>query len=101
MAAEVASAPFDFVAIATNVGVGIGFAVAAITAIRTALKKLKESLPAENPTTNKVVGGMILDHTSMMMWSESNRVVGEKLDDLTDEMKELRFAVTQLKDKID
>lgn len=99
MATEIA-ASLDVTSIATNVGVGLGLAGAAITAIWKAVKKIKEAMPADDPTVNRVVGGMIMDHTTLLHWSESNRTVGDKLDDLTDEMKELRFAITQLKDKM-
>lgn len=100
MAAEIAASSPDFVAIATNVGVGIGFVAAAITAIWRAVKKLKEAMPASNPTTSKVVGGMIMDHTTLLMWSESNKDVVEAMKDHEREMRELRYALTSLKDKI-
>lgn len=99
MAAEIA-ASLDPTTLVTNIVAGLTIAGASITAIWKAVKRIKEAMPAEDSTVNRVVSGMIMDNTTLLMWSESNRTVGDKLDDLTDEMKELRFAVTQLKDKM-
>lgn len=99
MATEITS-QLDLTTIATNVGVGLGLAAAAITAIWKAVKKIKEAIPADDPAPAKVVGGMIIDHVTLLHWAESNRTVSEGLDDLRDEMKELRFALVQLKDKM-
>lgn len=91
----------DFITIATNVGVFLAAAGTVIAAIWSAVKKIKTVMPdATNATANKVVGGMIMDHTTMMMWSESNKGVTESIKDLEHEMRELRFAVTQLKDAV-
>lgn len=98
-ATELVSSP-DFVSIVTNVGVFLAAAGTVVAAIWSAVKKIRTALPADQPTTGRVMSGMIMDNTTLLMWSESNRTVGDKIDDLTDEMKELRFAVTQLKDKM-
>lgn len=100
MAAELAASSPGFVTIVTNAGVFLAAMGTAAAAVWSAVKKIKTALPADQPTTGKVVSGMIMDNTTLLMWSESNRTVGDKIDDLTDEMKELRFAVTQLKDKL-
>lgn len=99
MATEIASSP-EFITIVTNVGVFLAAAGTVALSIWQAVKKIRTAMPADQPTTGKIVGGMIVDHTAMLMWSESNRTVGEKLDDVRDEMRELRFAITQLKDKM-
>lgn len=97
---QIAVSP-DFITIATNVGVFLAAAGTVIAAIWSAVKKIKTVMPeANNPTTNKVVGGMIMDHTTMLMWSESNKGVTESIKDLEHEMRELRFVVTQLKDAV-
>lgn len=99
MATEIVSSP-DFTTIVTNVGVFFAAASSVALAIWSAVKKIKTAMPAESPTTNKVVGGMIVDHTSMLMWSETNRMVVDALRDHQKEMQELRFAITSLKDKL-
>lgn len=99
MAELITSSP-DFVTIVTNVGVFLAAAGTVVAAIWSAVKKIKTAMPADNPTTNKVVGGMIVDHTAMLMWSETNRMVVDALRDHQNEMKELRFALTSLKDKM-
>ncbi|TXH41238.1 MAG: hypothetical protein E6Q97_38030 [Desulfurellales bacterium] len=97
---QIAVSP-DFPTIATNVGVFLAAAGTVIAAIWSAVKKIKSVTPeATAATANKVVGGMIMDHTTILMWSESNRGVSESIKDLEHEMRELRFAVTQLKDAV-
>lgn len=71
-----------------------------IAAIWSAVKKVKSASPVESSGPHKVIAGSIMDHSHMLLWSESNRTLGSKVDDLADEMRELRFAVTQLKDKL-
>lgn len=94
------AASLDLTSLATNVGVGLGLAGAALAGIWKSVKKIKEALPADDASPTKVVGGMIADHTTILMWTESNRTAGEAMGDLEKEVRELRFAVTQLKDKI-
>lgn len=97
---QVVSSP-DFITITTNVGVFLAALGTVVAAIWTAVKKIKTVTPESTAQqTQKVIGGMILDHTTMLMWSESNKEVAEALRDLKDEMKETRFAMTQLKDAL-
>lgn len=97
--AELLTSSPDFVTIATNVGVFLVAAGTVITAIWSAAKKIKAAMPADTPQS-KVVGGMIVDHTSMLMWSESNRLVVDALRDHQKEMMELRFVMSQVRDKL-
>lgn len=91
----------DFIAVVTNVGVFLAASGTVIAAIWSAAKKVKSVASDDSPSPHhKVVGGMLMDHASLIMWSESNRTVGDKVDDLADEMRELRFAIIQLKDKL-
>lgn len=99
MATEIASSP-DFVTIVTNVGVFLAAAGTVVAAIWQAVKKVRTALPADQPTTGRVMSGMIMDNTTLLMWSESNRTSAEAMGDLEKEVRELRFAVTQLKDKM-
>lgn len=71
-----------------------------IAAIWSAAKKVKSVSADDSSAPHRVVGGMLMDHASLIMWSESNRTVGDKVDDLADEMRELRFAIIQLKEKL-
>ena len=98
----------DFVTIATNIGVFFVMVGTVITSIWASVKKIKSSQPEDEATApgTKLIGGAILDNHSMLMWSESNRIVAEKLHEMTDalrdnnkEMMELRFAMTRLLDK--
>lgn len=86
----------DLVTIITNVAVFVAAAGTTIAAIWGAVKKIKSALPDEK--TGKVIGGAIMETTTILMWSESNRDVVDALRDHQKEMMELRFAVTQLKD---
>lgn len=94
----IASSP-DFVTIATNIGVFLAVAGTTIAAIWSAVKKVKAAFPESAQSTGqKVIGGAIMDSTTMLMWSESNRDVVDALRDHQKELMELRFAVTQLRD---
>lgn len=91
----------DFITIVTNVGVLLAASGTVIAAIWSAVKKIKTiGDTANSPTASKVVSGMIIDNTTMLMWSESNRDVTEALREMHREMMELRFAVVQLKDTV-
>lgn len=110
MAAPLVSPP-DFVTLITNVGIFIATAGATVVAIYSAVKKVEEALPDDANNKTKVVGGMIVDHTSMLMWSESNRLVVDAIeshqntmrdttDKVTKEIMELRFVMSQVRDKL-
>ncbi len=90
----------DLVTIITNVGVFVAAVGTVIAAIWSAAKKVKSAMPDQREDRQRVIGGMILDNTTLLLWSESNRDVVAVMQDVKDEMKELRFALTQLKDKM-
>lgn len=95
---QIVSSP-DFVSIATNAGVFFAAVGTVIAAIWSAVKKIKTVETGADPkTASKVLGGAILDSTTILMWQESNRDVVEALRDHQKEVMELRFAVVQLKD---
>lgn len=106
MVAQAVTSP-DTVTLITNIAVFLAAAGTTVAAIWSAVKKIKTVLPQDAATTKSVVGGMIMDHTTLLMWSESNRTVSEKLDEAmavirenTRETVELRFVMTQVKDKL-
>lgn len=95
---QVVTSP-DFVSIATNAGVFLAAVGTVIAAIWSAVKKIKSVETGTDPkTASKVLGGAILDATTILMWQESNRDVVEALRDHQKEVMELRFAVVQLRD---
>lgn len=95
---QVVSSP-DFVSIATNAGVFLAAVGTVIAAIWSAVKKIKSvEVGSDAKTASKVIGGAIMDTTTLLMWQESNRDVAEALRDHQKEMMELRFAVIQLRD---
>lgn len=90
----------DFITIATNVGVFLAASGTVIAAIWSAVKKVKSVSSSDNTGPHKVIAGSIMDHSHLFMWSESNRTLGGQVSDLTDEVRELRFSIVQLKDKL-
>ena len=94
---NVASSP-DFVTIITNIAVLVAAVGTTIAAIWGAVRKIKSALPEDK--AERVIGGAIMDTTTLLMWSESNRDVADAMHQNTKEMMELRFAVTSLKDKL-
>lgn len=90
----------DFITVITNAGVFLAAVGTVIAAIWSAVKKIKTVEGATENTATKVIGATILDNTTLLMWSESNRVVAEALRDHQREMMELRFAIVQLKEAL-
>lgn len=83
-----------------NLGVITAAIAAAVVGSLTAVKSIKKSFievfkdDDKGKPDVKVASAMIMETTTLLMWSESNR-------DVVDEMKELRFAITRLTDKIE
>lgn len=101
-----ASTP-DLASIATNLGVFTLAIMATVAGIYNALKKIKAGQPG--PTdASRLQAGVIVESTSMLMWSESNRDVVESNESVVrsnyavrDEMKELRHQIERLRDGLD
>ena len=70
-----------------------------IAAIWQTVKKIKAALPEDAAT--KIVGGSIMDTTSMIMFVESQRELTGTVRDNTRELMELRYAVHSLKESFD
>lgn len=93
-AASVASSPFLEVAKTWVTYIGV-LAVAIVTAyagIRKALKDLKSG-EVSGTTTDKVMAATLIETHTMLLWSESNRGVGDALRDLTDKIESLSHAI--------
>ena len=89
----------DFVTIVTNIGVLLAAIGTVIAAIWGAAKKIKSALPDDSGSTaTKIVGGSIMDTTTMMLFVESQREMMNAMRENTKEVMELRFAVHSLKD---
>lgn len=89
----------DFITIVTNVGVFLAASGTVIAAIWSAVRKIKTvGDTSSQMMSSRVAGGMIMDNTTLLMLSESNRDVTEAVRELHKETMELRFAVIQLKD---
>lgn len=82
----------DLTAVITNVGVFLVAAAATGSAIWKTLKTIKANDDQTTPT--KVLGASIIETTTMLMWSESNRSVCES-------NRELRDAVVALKHEME
>lgn len=92
--ASVASSPFLEVAKTWVTYIGV-LAVALVTAyagIRKALKDLKTG-EVSGSVQEKVVSATLIETHTMMLWSESNRSVGEAIRDLTDKLESLSHAL--------
>lgn len=91
----------DFTTLVTNIGVFLAASGAVVAAIWSAAKKadIFETSKKDN-AVERVIGGHIMDNTTLMMWAESNRGVIDALRDHQREMAELRFALVQLKEAV-
>lgn len=92
--------PPDFVTIITNIAVFVTASGATLAAIWGTVRRIRSAIPEEKGKGEKVIGGAIMDTTTLLMWSESNRDVIDAIHQNTKEMMELRFAVTSLKDRL-
>jgi hypothetical protein len=97
---HIVSSP-DFISIVTNVGVFLAALGTVVAAIWGAVKKIKTLTPdAASPVAQSVIGGSIMENSTLLLWSDSNRGVIDALRDHQKEMMELRFAVLQLRDTL-
>lgn len=85
---------------AANLAVLLAAVVAAAIGSLTAVKQIKKSFmeifkddDKAKPDT-KVASAMLMETYTLAMWSESNR-------DVVEQMKELRFEIRRLSDKIE
>lgn len=88
----------DVTTFAANVVVFLTAITAAVVGSLSAVKKIKESWLESNKgepakITAMVAGTSIMESTTLLMWSESNRNVCEALDDMTKELRELRHEL--------
>lgn len=91
----------DFITIITNVGVLLAAIGTVIAAIWSAVKKIKTMMPEDTHAATKVVGGSIMDSTTMIMFTESQREMMGAMRENTREMMELRHAVLRLRESFD
>lgn len=96
---NVVSSP-DLVTIFTNVGVFLAAVGTVIAAIWGAAKKIKSVMP-DDPGATKIVGGSIMDTTTMIMFTESQREMMAAMRETTRELVELRHTMERLKDSFD
>jgi hypothetical protein len=99
------------------IGVLGGAIVVAFKGIRSAIRDLKADEKASIeavPGGAKILGATILEHTTLLMWSESNREVTEAIDQLTRainynteaqrengrSMSEVKHQIERLRDKM-
>ena len=82
----------DLTAVITNVGVFLVAAAATGSAIWQTMKKVRTEV--EPAAQGKLLGASIIETTTLLMWSESNRSVCES-------NRELRDAVVALKHEME
>ena len=115
MVAEAAHS-LDYTSLATNVGIAIGFVVAAVLGIKKGLDTFKtKGEDAIKGHTANVAAAKLLENQTLNEWSESNCEVvralqehGRELVELrraiykhTDAMSELRHQVERVRDRMD
>jgi uncharacterized membrane protein len=94
----------DVTTFAANVVVflaAIGATVAgALSAVKVIKKSWLETVKEDDKPKQSIASATLVESTTMLMWSESNRAVSEELSDVKDELKELRFVIVRLTDTI-
>ena len=93
-AAEVASQPLDYAVLATNVGIFLGFIVAAILGIKKGLETFKSKTDEGSKRDGaRVAAATILETQTLDFWSQSNTDMAEAVRENTREIVELRRAL--------
>lgn len=71
----------DYTTLATNTGILLGFVIAAVAGVKKGLKIL--SKPETDRTGRaSITEGMILENVTLNQWSESNRLMVDKLSEV-------------------
>ncbi len=117
MAVGQVASSVDWSTLGTNVGVFFAAASALFVGIRQGLKKISKGEIAPSQEKKQIAGATLIETTSLLMWSESNRDVVEALNrtvssleammdriDTIEELKkeavELRHQIERLRDKL-
>lgn len=91
----------DLVTIITNIGVLLAAIGATVAAIWSAFKKIRTMMPGDTSAATKIVGGSIMDTTTMLMFTESQREMMAAVRENTREVVELRHAMQRLRESFD
>lgn len=90
----------DVTTFAANIVVFLAAIAAAVAGAMSAVKKIKESWldsvkdgGTPLPGKHQIAAASIIETTTLLMWSESNRDVCECMHKLADEIKELRHEM--------
>lgn len=75
----------DLVALGTNLGILLGFIVAAILGIKRGIKLIGKG-GKEAPNRSHLAAATLLENQTLLLWSESNRDVREALDELKEQI---------------
>lgn len=90
----------DVSTFAANIVVFLAAVAAAVAGAMSAVKKIKESwldsvrdTDSPAPVKHQIAAATIVETTTLLMWSESNRDVCDRMRTLADEIKELRHEM--------
>lgn len=101
-AAQTAASSFpDTATFAANIVVFIAAIAAVVAGAWTAITQIKKAIlegvkpgtPASGGVETKIASAMLMETTTLMMWSESNRDVCESMTALREEIRELRHEL--------
>lgn len=92
-------ATLDVPALVTNLSVLVLAVSAVIAGIYKALKTVNEGEKKPSPP-QEVKAAMLVETATMAHWTESNRVLGEKIERLVGVCTELCHQVERLRDKL-
>lgn len=94
-----AAQSLDYVSLATNAGIAVGFIVAMILGIKKGLDTFREKGDAAIKKHGATVAAAtLLENQTLNEWSGSNREVANALQDLKDMLAEVRSALYHSRD---
>lgn len=104
-AVQTASSLPDVTSFAANAVVFLAALAAVVAgawkAIREVKKAIIEGVKEDGTGTSKVAGAVLLETTTMLMWSESNRDVCECIGHLREDIRTLTYQIERLRDKLE
>ncbi len=94
-------ASLDIQAIVTNLSVFVLAVSAVVAGVYKAIKSIGDETGGKRPPIEqKVAAAMLVETATMAHWTESNRMLGEKLDRLCTSVVDLCHQTERLRDKM-
>lgn len=101
MVGQISAASPDITAIVTNLGI-FSLAIGAVVGgVWRGLKNVRKVGYSPDRPTSQLAAATIMETTTLLMWSESNRDVCKSIDQLVDVLQDHRSEITELRHQME